>query len=198
MYSIRSGEEIVLASSSPRRTEMLKECGLAHRVVPADVDETPDSVESPQSMVERLARDKALKVSELYPEAWVIGADTTVVVNGEILGKPEGEEDAFRMLNLISGRIHEVWGGLAVLCKSRAVTEIHSDVTRVRMRPLSPDAIRAYIASGEPNDKAGGYAIQGIGASLVERIEGSYTNVVGMNLSAVIQILQSNRVLELA
>src|SRR5208337_543949 len=173
---------LVLASASPRRQELLRNAGISFTVQPADVDEAPLPGESPLDCAERLAREKALAVWQTRPHDQVLGADTIVVVNGTILGKPTGNEDAARMLRLLSGRVHEVITGVCLITPvaSRQLPVVSypsssdplatgsrqlataSESTRVTMCELSDDEIRAYVATGEPMDKAGAYAIQGI------------------------------------
>lgn len=186
-----SGSRIILASASPRRRELLADCGFEFEVIPADVDETPFPNEDPAWMVTRLARDKALVVASGHPEAVVIGADTTVVLGREILGKPVDRADAERMLMALSGEWHEVITGCAVVRSNEGLSVTKHWITRVLMRELSNVEIAEFIDSGEAFDKAGAYAIQGRGAHLVEEIQGSYTNVVGLNVAGVLQILRS-------
>jgi septum formation protein len=162
--------ELILASGSPRRRELLEGLGVRFTVRPVDLDESPLPGEAPRDYVLRLAVEKAAAASgEL-----VLAADTTVVVDGEILGKPRDDEDARRMLRLLSGREHSVLTGIA-LGKAAEVDE-----TLVRFAPLSEAEIDWYVATGEPRDKAGAYAIQGLGSLFVESVEGSYSNVVGL------------------
>jgi septum formation protein len=140
-------------------------------------------------MVERLAKIKAAAVADSAHGSYVIGADTTVALAGEILGKPESFEDACRMLALIQGTTHEVWGGIAVLHREKALERVWSHVTTVKMRPMNVHEISRYVASGEPMDKAGSYAIQGLGLQFVESISGSYSNVVGLNIASLMVAL---------
>jgi septum formation protein len=169
---------LILASQSPRRSELLRNAGIPVEVIPAEVDESVEPGEAPEHYVCRIARDKARAVrGEL-----VLGADTVVVAQGEILGKPVDEEDAARMLRLLSGRDHLVVTGICV--KGRE-TVVDHETTRVWFAELTLREIREYVASGEPMDKAGGYAIQGLASRFVERIEGSYSNVVGLPVAMV-------------
>jgi len=186
-----SRKRIVLASASPRRSELLESAGIDFSVVPADISEEPLPAESPTSHVLRLAKEKALAVSGTAEGDIFIGADTVVVCDDEIMGKPADADDAQRMLTALSGRGHEVITGYAVY--DRTVNETHADVvsTRVIFKPLSPEEIDAYIATGCPFDKAGAYAIQGGAAYMVRGIEGSYTNVVGLPLCEVVEVLRS-------
>ncbi len=176
---------IILASSSPRRKELLSQAGVAFTIVVSGCDETPVPGESAQEMVERLAVVKAAVVAEQHLTAYVIGADTTVCIDGEVLGKPESVEDACSMLRKIQGRTHEVLGGIAIINRSKGLEKRWSHSTKVTMAPMSEDVIARYVRSGEPMDKAGSYAIQGLGLQFVDSVEGSYSNVVGLNISAL-------------
>lgn len=195
MFKCAKDVTFILASASPRRRELLAALGLEFSVQPADCDERRLTDEAPKQMVERLALVKAQTLTAANPEAWVLGADTCVVIDGHILGKPENEDQAVAMLQKIQGREHTVWGGLSLANRNRGVSHVESHSTQVKMSALSDAAIRLYIASGEPMDKAGAYAIQGIGAGLVESVEGSYTNVVGLNLAATLTALRHYGVL---
>ena len=179
--SRRSGM-LVLASQSPRRQDLLRQAGIPFIVMPAGVDEEPLPGEEPRAHVERLAREKAVAVSAA-PEDAVLGADTVVVVDGQILGKPRDAADAARMLRLLSGREHQVITGICLRQGERVFTD--AEITNVRFVPLSDDDIREYVASGEPLDKAGAYAIQGLASRFIDRIEGCYSNVVGLPLALV-------------
>jgi septum formation protein len=141
-------------------------------------------------MVERLAVLKAQTVAQHYPDAYVIGADTTVYIGGHSLGKPSSVDEACEMLQTIQGTTHEVWGGIAIVCQARTVLECWSLMTTVTMRPMAPEVIRQYVQSGEPMDKAGSYAIQGRGLQFVESIHGSYSNVVGLHIAGVVEKLR--------
>jgi nucleoside triphosphate pyrophosphatase len=179
---------LVLASASPRRRELLAGLGLRFTVRPADVDETPRDGEDPGAYVLRLAQEKAAAVA--LPEntqELVLAADTTVVIDGEILGKPLDEEDARRMLRRLSGREHEVLTGLA-LCEAGGREASAMETSRVRMAALSEDEIAWYAATREPLDKAGAYAIQGLGSLFVEAVAGNYSNVVGLPIPAVYRL----------
>jgi septum formation protein len=187
---------IVLASASPRRQELLRNAGIAFSVQPADIDETPLAGEAPRDCAERLAREKALAVSKIQPQQWILGADTIVVADRNILGKPYDADDAARMLRLLSGRTHEVITGVCVLGNKlvsghwSVVSEIASQTTVVTMGAISEDEIRQYVATGEPMDKAGAYAIQGIASRWIPRIEGDYSNVVGLPVALVYKMLR--------
>lgn len=169
---------IILASGSPRRRELLSSLGLAFEVYKPDVDESHLEDESPEDMCCRLSILKAYAGAKIFPDALVIAADTIVVIDGAILGKPIDRADAVRMLKVLQGREHEVLTGLSV-CMGEEI-RTHVEHTRVKFRTLSDAEIEAYAASGECDDKAGAYAVQGKGALLVERIEGDYFNVVGL------------------
>jgi septum formation protein len=199
---------LVLASASPRRQELLRNAGIAFVVQPADIDETPRDGESPRECAERLAREKALAVSRTRPADYVLGADTIVVVDGNILGKPGDAADAARMLRLLAGRVHEVITGVCLVeagvrgqgsgaSKGKAATGgiddgqlTASETTLVTMSELSDDDIREYVATGEPIDKAGAYAIQGGASRWIPRIEGDYSNVVGLPVALVYRMLR--------
>jgi len=166
--------DLILASGSPRRRELLEGLGVRFKVRPVDLDESPLPGEAPRDYVLRLAVEKAAAASgEL-----VLAADTTVVVDGEILGKPRDDDDARRMLRLLAGREHAVLTGIALHSSSEKAAEV--DETLVRFAPLSEAEIDWYVATGEPRDKAGAYAIQGLGSLFVDAVEGSYSNVVGL------------------
>lgn len=181
--------KIILASSSPRRKELLTSMGLSFDVIPSDADEEVPGNWPPEKMVEVLAERKAMQVAEKFPGSIVIGADTIVWLDGEVLGKPRNEEEAFAMLSGLQGRIHRVYSGLAVLNTDNGLRKIGHRMTIVQMKQIPADRIRRYIASGEPLDKAGAYAIQGIGATFIEGIEGDYFNVVGLPLSLLADFL---------
>lgn len=181
---------IILASASPRRQELLTQVGVEFSVLVAGVDETPHATESPHEMVERLALLKASTVSQMHRDAYVIGADTTVFIDNQSLGKPESESEAFEMLMRIQGRSHQVLGGVAIVQANKSVTRVWSHITEVTMRPMTEQEIRTYVATQEPMDKAGSYAIQGIGLQFVDSIRGSYSNVVGLNIASLLSELR--------
>jgi septum formation protein len=184
---------LILASASPRRRELLSQAGFSFQIVPADIDERVHADEDPVAYVTRLAREKAQAVfSGLATEnadAVVLGADTTVIVDDQILGKPADAADAARMLRLLAGRRHRVATGVAVV-RAGAV-ESAAEVTTVEFLPMSEEEIAAYVATGEPMDKAGAYAIQGRAARWIPRIEGCYFNVVGLPLALVSALLKA-------
>jgi septum formation protein len=181
---------ITLASSSPRRTQLLDMLGIVHEVIPADVDERPRAGEDPKTMAVRLATEKAHAVWQRHPERPVLAADTVVVIDGEILGKPESAAHAERMLATLAGRDHRVITAVALAQPSGEILQ-QCDVTRVWFRPLTPEAIKAYVATGEPLDKAGSYGVQGVGAVLVERVEGDFFGVMGLPLRLVVALLEA-------
>jgi len=186
---------LVLASASPRREALLRQIGLAFEVRPSEVEEQPSLLAAggdPGEFVRQYAYQKALDVATHYERALVIGADTVVTLEGELLGKPAGERQAREMLALLSGRTHEVHTGLAVVKAGlpAAHPRVAQVVTQVTFRELDPAEIRGYAATGEPLDKAGGYGIQGKGAVLVAGIEGDYYNVVGLPLATLWEMLR--------
>ncbi len=214
---------LILASASPRRQELLRHAGIAFDVQPTEVPETPREGESPQACAERLAREKALAVFRQRPNDQVLGADTIVVVDGVILGKPRDEADATHMLRLLSGKTHSVITGVCLvgnrslqgpqpseICGHVGLPEaapfpatperipsyqdVRSETTLVTFAALSDQEIRSYIASGEPMDKAGAYAIQGIASRWISCIEGDYSNVVGLPVSLVYRMLRAHSI----
>lgn len=182
-------EKIILASGSPRRRDFLRDLGIDFEVMAADVDETPLPGEVPEVFVLRLAGEKAEAVSRLHPDAWVLGADTVVVVDGKVLGKPVSREEALRMLQALNGRRHQVWTGFCLCHETKQIEKSRAVCTEVRFGDYPRHVFEAYVASGEPLDKAGSYGIQGLGAFLVEEVKGSYSNVVGLPLAEVVQEL---------
>jgi nucleoside triphosphate pyrophosphatase len=188
---------LVLASASPRRAEILRNAGIAFDVRAALIDESPREGELPGDYVRRLALEKARAVADADREersdsagTVFIGADTTVVIGGEMLGKPESEEEARRMLHRLSGCVHEVRTGLALIRRPRAWEKVVEEITRVTFGELSDEENESYVASGEPFGKAGGYAVQGIAGRYVTRIEGCYFNVVGLPLPRLYTLLR--------
>jgi len=177
---------LILASQSPRRSELLHQAGIPFIAQPANVDETIRSGEAPGEYVKRVAQEKAAAI-EANPPDIVLGADTVVVIDGQILGKPRDPTDAIRMLETLSGCEHAVLTGIC-LCRA-AETILDVAETRVWFLPLTHSEIQEYVATGEPMDKAGAYAIQGLASKFVRRIEGSYTNVVGLPVELVYQYL---------
>jgi septum formation protein len=189
---------LVLASASPRRQELLRSAGIPFTVEPANIDETPLAGEIARVCAERLAREKALAVWRTRPQDFVLGADTIVVVDEAILCKPVDPADAVRMLRLLSGRVHRVITGVCVvragdsrdLLRAAELARTASETTLVTMNALSEDEIREYVTSGEPEDKAGAYAIQGMASRWIRRIDGDYSNVVGLPVALVYRMLR--------
>jgi septum formation protein len=179
---------LVLASASPRRRRLLEQMGLPFENAPAGIEEKSEG-EQPQILTCTLARRKAEAACSSFPGRWILGADTVVVLKNTILGKPSGPDDARRMLETLSGRDHTVVTGFTVLDPSGAAVHSESVATIVRFKHLTASEVEGYVNTGEPFGKAGGYAIQGIGAFMVEGVTGSYTNVVGLPLCAVIKAL---------
>ena len=180
-------QRLILASSSPRRARFFRDLGLDFEVSSAEIDESQQQGELPAAFVQRLAGEKASIISGGNPSAWVLGADTCVVFDGQILGKPDCPADARRMLRMLSGRWHEVWTGFAIYHHKTGINVRKALRTRVLFRELTPDLIRSYVLTGEPMDKAGSYGIQGKGGFLVRKIEGSCSNVIGLPLSEVVE-----------
>lgn len=180
--------DFILASASPRRAELLAQIGARFAVAVVEVDETPLPGEAPDAYVLRLARRKAIAAGQQYPGKPVLAADTTVSVDGQPMGKPGDEEESVAMLMALSGRTHSVYTGVALALGERLASRLSH--TRVKFRTLGVDECRAYWRSGEPADKAGSYAIQGLGAVFVEAIEGSYSGVVGLPLAETWELLQ--------
>ena len=190
-----SRRTIVLASRSPRRSDLLAAAGISFEVLAADIDETPHTNEAPEAYVERLAIEKASAVLALRPGTTVIGADTTVVIDGQILGKPADAQDATDMLRLLQGRPHDVFTGVAVASASGVLAAVAH--TRVWFGVMTDEDISWYVASGQPMDKAGAYGIQGLASRFIDRIDGSYTNVVGLPVAVVFSILNQEQPIRL-
>jgi septum formation protein len=181
---------LILASGSPRRKSLLKDWGLRLKIVPADVQEVPRLREDPFLFSKRMAEEKAGIVSSLYPNHWVLGADTVVVLGEKILGKPKNSEEAKRFLRLLSGKTHRVITGFCLMNRAMNRSMVQGVSTRVKFKSLSLEEIDWYVQTGEPLDKAGAYAIQGKGAFCVKKIQGSYTNVVGLPVTEVLEALR--------
>jgi len=186
--TVHTPVEVILASQSPRRRELLTLVGIRHVVSPADIDESVMPEEAPVPHCERLARAKAHVLAERHPDAVVIAADTIVVLDGDILGKPRDAADARAMIARLSGRTHTVFTAMAVARAGR--TESAVEEVAVTFRELSAEDIAEYVATGEPMDKAGAYGIQGYGATIVERIDGDYFSVMGLGLRRLVALLE--------
>lgn len=190
--------KLVLASSSPRRKEYLEQIGLEFEIIVPDIDEKVRDAENPKDYVKRIAEEKALKVASLVsPDKNVVAADTVVLLNGEILVKPLDDKDAFNMLNKLSGKYHLVLTGFSIAGSGKEI--LHSEVveTKVKIKELTSDEIQGYINTKEHVDKAGSYAIQGIGAFMVESISGSYTNVVGLPICELVNALTKHKLVKI-
>jgi septum formation protein len=181
---------LVLASASPRRQELLRNAGIAFEVQPADILEKQAPGEPAKACAERLAREKALAIASLRPNDRILGADTVVVIDGQLLGKPRDAADATRMLRLLSGRKHEVITGVCLVNTDQI--KVSSETTLVTFDEITDKEIVDYIATGEPMDKAGAYAIQGIASRWIPRIEGDYSNVVGLPVALVWRMLKGS------
>jgi septum formation protein len=179
---------LVLASASPRRQELLRNAGIPFEVRPTQIVEDPLPGEDAKECAERLAREKALAVAQQRPQDFVLAADTVVVVDGQILGKPADAADAARMLRMLSGREHRVITGVCLVVSGQ--WSVASETTVVTMSEITEDEIASYIASGEPMDKAGAYGIQGIASRWIPRIDGDYCNVVGLPVALVWRMLK--------
>jgi len=179
--------QVILASASPRRRDLLTLVGIAHTVQPADTDESPRGGELPEAYAERLSRAKAETAASRSPNALVIGADTIVVIDDAVLGKPIDVGDAERMLGILSGRSHTVMTAVAVVFNGITVSGV--EMVDVTFRPIDADEIRSYVATGEPMDKAGAYGIQGYGATIVRRIDGDYFAVMGLSLIRLVALM---------
>ena len=191
---------LVLASSSPRRQELLRNAGISFEVRPTDIPEIPNSMESPREFAERMAQEKAMAAFRASPEDFVLGADTVVVIDGQILGKPRDTSDGERMLRLLSGRTHLVITGVCLIGpqstpREPGFVDVQSETTVVYVQPISDDDICYYLGTGEPMDKAGAYGIQGIASRWISRIEGDYPNVVGLPVGLVYRMLQQHEAL---
>jgi septum formation protein len=179
---------LVLASQSPRRAELIGRLGLTFETLPADIDERYLSGETPPQHAERLSREKALKIAADRPDALVVGSDTIVVIDGEVLGKPRDRDHAIEMLTRLSGREHEVCTGVAVAHRGRVESGLER--VKVRFRVLDGRACERYVDTGEPMDKAGAYGIQGFGSALVEGIQGDYFAVMGLPVVRMLELIE--------
>jgi len=184
-----TNKPFILASASPRRREMLELLGISFSIHTAAIDEEHFEGETPDTFVRRLAADKALTVASAFPGSYVLGADTVVVLDKNILGKPSDNQEAAAMLSSLSGQTHQVWTGFCIAHKTNGIARDRAICTAVTFRNLNLPLINAYVASGEPMDKAGAYGIQAMGGCLVKTINGSYSNVVGLPLAETIDAL---------
>jgi septum formation protein len=184
----RTDLRLILASQSPRRAELLRRLGLDFEVFPADVDEVHSAGEPPEVYAERLAREKAIAILRKQPDATVLGSDTVVVLDGDVLGKPRDDGEAVRMLMRLSGRSHEVFTGVAVASSSGTASAVER--VEVRFREITAVECEAYAATGEPRDKAGAYGIQGYGSVLVEGIQGDFFAVMGLPIARTVALLR--------
>lgn len=181
--------DLILASTSPRRIEMLRNVGIKFRVIPSNVKEDIVRGLEPKEYVSECARLKAMEIANKFPDSWVLAADTIVVIDTEILGKPRDDMEAIRMLWKLSGKTHKVISAFCLVRKADGKRIIESVETEVKFKDLTEGEVTGYVATGEPLDKAGAYGIQGVGSFLVKEIKGSYTNVVGMPLTEVIDCM---------
>lgn len=186
---------LILASKSPRRKYLLEQAGLEFTIIPSDVDEDAVPISEPYEYVKKLAEIKAADIAEKHPDNWVLGADTIVLIDGEILGKPGSKDDALKMLHKLNGKTHQVYTGFSIICKKKSRVITKAVTTDVLFKELSAHEIEWYINTPEPFDKAGSYAIQGLGTFLVKSIRGSYTNVVGLPVCEVIESLLAENVI---
>lgn len=182
--------DLILASTSPRRKQLLASMGIPFDIHPSNVPEEHQQGELPMDYVARLSREKAEAIAKHHPGKWVIGADTTVVLEDQLLEKPMDRSDAIRILRTLAGRTHMVYTGVTLQNKERGYSETRVGESEVRMLPLSENDIAWYVDTGEPMDKAGAYAVHGIGAMFIESVHGSYTNVVGLPLALLFQMLR--------
>ena len=185
---------LILASQSPRRKKLLEQAGIAFTVIPGNFDEDSIPRDEPKAYAKVLAREKANQIAAQYPDAWIIGADTIVCIDDAVLGKPRSKQNARSMLRRLSGRTHQVVTGYALVHQSQQRLITDAVKTDVRFKALTEAEIEWYIHTSEPFDKAGGYAIQGLGTFLVKAVSGSYTNVVGLPVCEVIALLYSEGV----
>jgi len=180
----------ILASASPRRSELLKRLGVEFDIIPGDIDETFRPTETPREHVLRLSEERAVAIARLHPDAWVLGADTIVVIAGEVLGKPGSPAEAREMLGKLSSREHKVFTGFSIIRQDRGSRISDVVESSVLFREISNDEMTWYTGTEEPYDKAGAYAVQGMGSRFIEKISGSYTNVMGLPMDEVVDALK--------
>jgi septum formation protein len=184
-----ANHRLILASKSPRRRDLLHQAGLTFTVIPSAVDERAAAIASPQDHVRLLAEAKAQEVAKQYPQSWVVGADTVALVGNTVLGKPHTQAEARQMLEALSGKTHKVLTGFCICCREAEQSFSDTVETDVLFKSLTSREIDWYVHTGEPFDKAGGYAAQGLGTFLIKRVEGSYTSVVGLPVCEVVDYL---------
>jgi septum formation protein len=189
-------KSIILASQSPRRKQLLEQAGVAFDIVPAHIDETPYLNYIPSDAVSASAQAKADQVCSQFPDHWIIAADTIVVINNRILGKPDSRNHARKMLQTLSGKVHVVYTGYSICCLKQNIKITDIVKTNVQFKDLCSDEIEWYLQTDEPYDKAGAYAIQGIGAFIIKSIDGSYTNVVGLPVCEVMDVLMKQNIIK--
>jgi septum formation protein len=195
MFQVKDENAIVLASESTRRVDMLRTLGISFSIIPPDIDERKRKDETIREYVLRIAFEKARKVGTHFPDKWVIGADTIVVHRGRVLGKPKTEADAMEMLKSLRGKWHKVYTAYCILNVSKSTTYRDVVETKVFIKDLTDEEIRRYIKTSEPFDKAGSYAVQGKGGFMVKEIKGSYSNVVGLPICEIAEVLLSQGIL---
>ena len=184
---------IILASSSPRRSELLRNAAIPFRVKPGHVPESPNPGESPRDYCQRLALEKARAVQPHFPDCFILGADTVVIVDEHLLEKPQGNEDATRMLRMMTDRAHLVTTGVCLIEPGGKAEDVRSETTEVTFTDMSDSEIRSYVATGEPMDKAGGYGIQGVASRWVKKVDGCFYNVMGLPISLVYRMLREHK-----
>jgi septum formation protein len=191
-----TNHSLILASKSPRRRDLLNQAGLTFTVIPSTVDERAVAIASPEEHVRLLAEAKAEDVAQRFPESWVIGADTVVLIENTVLGKPRTQGQARQMLEALSGKTHKVLTGYCICCKDAQQSFSETVKTKVLFKPLTNREMDWYVNTREPFDKAGGYAAQGLGTFLIKRVEGSYTSVVGLPVCEVVDYLVKQGVVQ--
>jgi septum formation protein len=189
--------KIILASNSPRRRYLLRQAGIEFDVIPSNFDESRVAMQDPFQYVRTLSQAKAGDIAAQYPDRWIIGADTIVLIHGKVLGKPKDQSAARTMLEQLSGQTHQVYTGYTICCIGRHKSYTDVVITDVTFKKLTNDEIKWYTCTDEPFDKAGAYAIQGLGTFLVERINGSYTNVVGLPVCEVVGYLIKEGIIQM-
>jgi len=198
MYKLAPNTKLVLASASPRRKDLLESVGLEFEILPAQINEEGVDIKDGAALVRELASLKAKKVATLVSDdSWILAADTIVALDGKIYGKPSDPAQSSIMLHELSGKEHQVYGGYTLINRAKSVSETKVVCSKVSFYQLEPELIKAYVASGEPKDKAGAYGIQGLGQLLVREISGSYSNIVGLDLALVIRMFLQYGIIKL-